>query len=259
MKGVSHVHRIKTILVEDEKKSLLTLHKLLENYCPEVQVIGEAGSVHEGLEIIPSLNPELVFMDIAMPDGDAFDLLNNLDYIDFEIVFTTAYNEFALKAFDFAALHYLLKPVNHIDLIEAVNRFQRTRAELLINERISILNQSLHNNFVKISLPTIDGMIILEIEKIIRIEADSNYCQFHLTDETSLVVSRSMNYFENILADLDFFRVHNTHIVNLKYVRKYHKGRGGLITMADGSQIAVSASRKKDFLYHLNKGIVTIK
>lgn len=254
-----HKTRINAVIVEDEKKSLLTLQSLLERYCPDVVVVGTAANVAEALRVIPSAQPDLVFLDIAMPDGDAFDLLNELEDINFEIVFITAYNDFALKAFDFSALHYLLKPVNHHDLVEAIHRFIRTRADLMINERIKILNQSLQNNFVKISLPTIDGLIILEIDSIIRIEASSNYCQFFLKDKSTVVVSKPLSHFENILSELFFFRVHNTHMINLKYVSRYQKGRGGLITMYDGSQISVSASRKKEFLEQLNQVSVRIK
>ncbi len=259
MKNGNHKNRIRTVLVEDEKKSLMTLQSLLEKYCPDVMVVGTASNVAEGLEVIPKLEPELIFMDIAMPDGDAFDLLKQLDEIDFEIIFITAYNEFALKAFDFSALHYLLKPVIHTDLVEAVHRFHRIRADLMISERIQILNQSLQNNFVKISLPTTDGLIILEIDNIIRIEASSNYCQFFLKDQSTVVVSKPLSHFDNILTELNFFRIHNTHMVNLRYVNKYHKGRGGLVTLEDGSQVSVSASRKKEFLEQLNQVSVRIK
>lgn len=259
MKSGNYNHKIKTVLVEDEKKSLLALQSLLERYCPDVIIVGTAANVSQGLKIIPEVEPDLIFMDIAMPDGDAFDLLNELEEINFEVVFITAYNDFALKAFDFSALHYLLKPVNHTDLIEAIHRFQRMRADLMITERIQILNQSLQNNFVKISLPTTDGLIILEIDNIIRIEASSNYCQFFLKDQTSVVVSKPLSHFENILSELSFYRIHNTHMVNLRYVSRYQKGRGGLVTMNDGSQIGVAASRKKEFLDHLNQVSVRIK
>ncbi len=259
MKNGNHKHHIKTVIVEDEKKSLMTLQSLLERYCPDILIVGTAANVAEGLEVIPSLQPELVFLDIAMPDGDAFDLLHELNEINFEIVFITAYNDFALKAFDFSALHYLLKPVNHIDLIEAVHRFIRMRADLKISERIQILNQSLQNNFVKISLPTIDGLIILEIDNIIRIEASSNYCQLFLKDKSTVVVSKTLNQFEDILAELHFFRIHNTHMIDLKYVTKYQKGRGGMVTMWDNSQISVSSARKKDFLLQLNQVSVNLK
>lgn len=259
MKNNNHTHHIQAVLVEDEKKSMLTLLNLLEKYCPEVKVIATAGSVEEGLSVIRQFSPELVFLDIAMPDGDAFDLLNQLEEIDFDIIFTTAFNEYAIKAFDFAALHYLLKPINYSDLMEAVHRYQRAKTDHLITERIQVLNQSLQQNYVKISLPTTDGLIILDLDKIIRIEADSNYCQFHMEDQSSVVVSRHMSFFENILSELNFCRVHHTHMVNLRFVKKYTKGRGGIITLSDGCQISVSANRKKDFLDQLNEGIVNIK
>jgi len=259
MNKESENNKIKVILVEDEKKSLLTLSKLLETYCPEVQIIGTACDVAEGVDIIPKLHPDLVFLDIAMPDGDAFDLLNQLPHVDFEIVFITAYNDYALKAFDFSALHYLLKPVSHAELIESVKRFEKNHHDSRMTERIQILNQSLNSNFVKISLPTNDGLIILEIDNIIRIEADSNYCQFFLNNGKSVVVSRTLNHFEKVLSELNFFRVHNTHMINLKYVTKYQKGRGGLVVLTDGSSVGVSATRKKDFLAKLNMGLVNVK
>jgi len=259
MRNGRNKNQINTVLIEDEKKSLLTLQSLLQKYCPDVVMVGSASNVAEALQIIPSVQPDLIFLDISMPDGDAFDLLNELETIDFEIVFVTAYNEFALKAFDFSALHYLLKPINHLDLIEAVNRYLRTRADLKITERINILNQSLQNNYVKISIPTIDGLIILEIDNIIRIEAASNYCKFFLNDNTSVMASKPLSHFENILTELHFTRIHNTHMINLKYVIKYQKGRGGLVSMADGSQVNVSASHKNEFLEQLNQVSVRLK
>lgn len=252
-------HKVKTVLIEDEKKSLLTLQKLLERYCPQIYVAGTAGTVSEGEQVLLEVQPELVFLDIAMPDGDAFDLLERLETIHFEIVFITAYNEFALKAFEFSTLHYILKPINHTDLIEAVNRYEKARSNDHISDRLEVLNQNLKNNYVKISLPTNDGLIILAIDSVTRIEADSNYSEFFLNDRSSVIVSKPLNYFEELLADLNFFRVHNTHLVNLKYVKKYSKGRGGLITLSDGSQIGVSAHRKKEFLQELNKGIYTVR
>ncbi len=245
--------KIRTVLIEDEKKSLLTLQSLLERYCPELEIIGTGASVKQGYEVLSSSNPDLVFLDIAMPDGDAFDLLTQLGSVNFEIVFITAYNEFALKAFDFSALHYLLKPVNHTDLIETVKRYQRIKNDLKINERIDVLNNSLQNSFHKISLPTSEGLIILEIDQIIRIEASSNYCQFFIHKNSNILVSKPLSHFEKILEELNFFRIHNTHMINMNYVAKYHKGRGGSVILKDGSQVSVSASRKKEFLEQLNQ------
>jgi two-component system LytT family response regulator len=247
------MEKIRTVLVEDERKSLLTLHALLDKYCPDIQVVGTAADVSQSRTLIESLKPELIFLDISLPDGNAFDLLNQIDEITFEIIFITAYNEYALKAFEFSALHYILKPVSHEDLIEAVHRFNRIRSNINISDRLEVLNQSLNHNFSRISLPSSEGLIIIDIDKITRIEASSNYSIFYLLSGESHIVSRSMNYFEKILSDMNFVRIHNTHIVNLDYVRKYNKGRGGMITMEDNTQLTVSAGRKKEFLEKMGR------
>jgi len=244
--------KIRTIIVEDEKKSLLTLQSLIKRYCGDIEVIGTGGSVKEAYEVITAGKPNLVFLDIAMPDGDAFDLLKKLGKINFEIVFITAYNDYALKAFDFSALRYLLKPVNHLELIETVNRYQRIQNDSQINEQIEMLHENMQNQFAKITLPTNEGLIILEIDQIVRIEASSNYSHFYLINHTDIIVSKPLSHFTKNLEDLHFFRIHNTHMVNMNYVVKYNKGRGGSVTLKDGSQVSVSASRKKDFLDQLN-------
>lgn len=243
--------RIKTVIIEDERKSLLTLMTLLERYCPEVEVVGSGNNVEEGFRVLNELKPELVFLDISMPDGDAFDLLGRIGIVDFEIVFVTAYNDFALKAFDFSALHYLLKPINYLDLQVAVRRFKKIRHASNIKPRLEILNQSLKNQFEKISLPTNDGLIIIEIKEIIRIEASHNYSIFYLTSGQNLIVTKSSNHFEEILRDLNFFRIHNTHLINLQYVKKYIRGQGGSVILSDGTQLSISRSRKADFLESL--------
>jgi len=255
---MNQTDKIRTVLVEDERKSMLTLQALLQRYCPEVSIVGMGNSVQQGIRVINDLNPELVFLDISMPDGDAFDLLSSIDDIGFEIIFVTAYNEYALKAFEFSAIHYLLKPVSYIDLQEAVKRFTHLKSDLQIKERIQILNQSLQNNYLKISLPTQEGLIIVEINSILRIEASSNYSIFHLVENESIIVSKPLNHFEDIFKDLNFQRIHNTNIVNLKYIKKYQKGRGGLVSLTDGTQVPVAAARKNDFLAALNNNIVNL-
>ena len=244
-------NRIKAVIVEDERKSLLTLQALLDKYCPDVMVIGSARSVAEGLQVLTTLKPDLVFMDIAMPDGDAFDLLKKLPAVDFEIIFVTAYNDFALKAFEFSTLHYLLKPINYLDLQLAVERFNRLKPKNNIRQRLEVLNQALQNNFMKISLPTLEGLIVVDVNTIVRIEASSNYSIFLLNSGDRQIVSKSLNQFEDILSGLGFFRIHNTHMINMIYVKKYHRGRGGMVSLTDGSQVSVSAGRKKEFLERL--------
>ncbi len=240
--------RIRTIIIEDEHKSMLTLQTLLERYCPEAEVVGTGNSVEAGIRVIQEQRPELVFLDIAMPDGDAFDLLNRLGKVEFEIVFITAYNEFALKAFEFSALHYLLKPINYRELQEAVQRFMKVRNHPNIQPRLDILSRSLSNHFDKISLPSNDGLIIVEINDIVRFEAAGNYSTVFLASGERIIVSKTLNQFEEILVGLHFIRIHNTHLINLKFVKKYQRGQGGMVTMNNGNQIPVSRTRKNDFI-----------
>ncbi len=250
--------KIRTVIVEDEHKSLLTIQTLLERYCPEIEVIGTGNSVESGMKVIQERNPELVFLDIAMPDGDAFDLLNRIGKVEFEIIFITAYNDFALKAFEFSALHYLLKPINYRELEEAVQRYRKTRRNNNIQPRIEILNRSLKNNFDKISLPSNDGLIIVEIQEIVRLEAAGNYSTVFLSSEESIIVTKTMNQFEEILTGLNFIRIHNTHLVNLRYVKKYQRGQGGTVTMTNGVTLAVSRTRKNEFIEGLRNLSLTM-
>lgn len=239
---------IRTIIVEDENKSLLTLRTLLERYCPQIKVIGTGNCVEAGIRVIEELKPELVFLDIGMPDGDAFDLLNRIGKVEFEIIFITAYNDFALKAFEFSALHYLLKPINYIELQDAVQRYLKIRPITNLQSRLDILNSSLKSHFDKISLPSNDGLIIVEIQDIVRFEAAGNYSTVFLSHGDSIVVTKTLNQFEEILTGLLFVRVHNTHLINLRYVKKYQRGQGGVVTMNNGTQITVSRTRKNEFL-----------
>lgn len=249
---------IRTIIIEDENKSLLTLRTLLERYCPEIKVIGTGNCVEEGIRVIEELKPELVFLDIGMPDGDAFDLLNRVGKVEFEIIFITAYNDFALKAFEFSALHYLLKPINYIELQDAVQRYLKIRPISNLQSRLDILNSSLKSHFDKISLPSNDGLIIVEIQNIVRFEAAGNYSTVFLSQGDSIVVTKTLNQFEEILTGLFFIRVHNTHLINLRYVKKYQRGQGGVVTMNNGTQIAVSRTRKNEFLEGLKNLSLTM-
>jgi len=250
--------KIRTVLIEDERKSMMTLETLLERYCPEVEIVGTGKNVEEGVNVLTEKHPDLAFLDIAMPDGDAFDLLGRLGKIDFAIIFITAYNEYALKAFEFSALHYLLKPVNYMDLQHAVQRFQKIRSGNTIQSQLEVVKHNMHNHFDKITLPGNDGLEIIALRDIIRIEASSNYSLVYLTNKDTLIVSKTMNQFEDILKESNFIRIHNTHMVNLEHVKKYQRGQGGLVILDDGTQLAVSRSRKNDFLESLKSRSLTI-
>ncbi|WP_180335796.1 LytR/AlgR family response regulator transcription factor [Labilibaculum filiforme] len=242
---------IKTLIVDDELKSQSTLNKLLEMYCPAVEVIGFANNVESGIEAINKLKPDLVFLDISMPDGDGFEVLERVTNRNFEVVFTTAFNDYAIKAFQFAALHYLLKPINYIELQAAVDRYQQNHQDIDLNEKIKILCDSLSNHHQKIILPTSNGLRIVELSQVIRCEADGSYTNFYLNDNTVLMVSKVLSNFEDILPAEIFCRVHSKHLVNLNYVSQYIKGRGGRIILSSGKEVEVSESKKKDFLKRL--------
>lgn len=242
---------IKALIIDDELKSQSTLHKLLEMYCPGVEVIGFAHNVESGIEAIDNLKPELVFLDISMPDGDGFEVLERTTNRNFDVVFTTAFNDYAIKAFQFAALHYLLKPINYLELQSAVNRFKQNQQDVDLNEKIKILCDSLSNHHQKIILPTSNGLRIIELNQILRCEADGSYTNFYLSDNTVLMVSRVLSNFEDILPEEIFCRVHSKHLVNLNYISQYIKGRGGRIILTSGKEVEVSESKKKDFLKRL--------
>jgi two-component system LytT family response regulator len=242
---------IKTILVDDEKNSLTTLQMLLERYCPEVEIIGTAQNVEESIKIIDELKPDLVFLDIAMPDGDGFEVLEYVNYKLFQVIFTTAYDQYALRAFEYAALHYLLKPINFNDLQDAVARFSKVTEESEFDNKLLKMKENLAEQQNKIILPTMEGLNIIDIDSIIRCESDNNYTIFILHEAKKIVVSKTLSNYEKLLADKDFVRIHSKHLVNLKYVKKYVKGRGGYVVFHDGSHADVSASRVKDFLVRL--------
>jgi two-component system LytT family response regulator len=244
---------IRTLIIDDELKSQSTLHKLLERYCEGVEVIGFANNVKSGVEAINNLQPDLVFLDISMPDGDGFEVLEQVSNRDFEVVFTTAYNNYAIKAFQFAALHYLLKPINYIELQEAVARFKDNTKDVDLNRKIEILYDSLNNKHKKIILPTANGMRMVQIDEIVYCQADGSYTKFILSNKEVLMVSKVLSKFEEILPPEQFSRVHNKYLVNLNSVSQYVKGRAGKLLLEDGSEIDVSEGRKSDFLRRMKK------
>lgn len=244
---------IKAIIVDDEMKSQSSLFKLLERFCPEVEVIGFACNVQTAVEIIDQENPDLVFLDISMPDGDGFEVLDRVHSRRFEVIFTTAYNEYALKAIQFSALHYLLKPINYSELKEAVTRFQNSKKDISLDEKFKVLYDSLKNEHKKIILPAANGLRMVELNDIVRCEANGSYTDFFLEKKEDLMVSKALSNFMEILPEHLFCRVHSKHLVNLNYVEQYIKGRGGRIILKDGKEIEVSEGKKKEFLERLKQ------
>ncbi len=239
--------QIHAVIVDDEDNSLEALEILLNKYCPDVIIDGKAQSVEEAVETIDEVKPELVFLDIALPDGQGFEVLDTVTHTEFEVVFTTAYDQYALKAFEFSALDYLLKPINAEKLKQSVARYQEIKGENL-EERVSVFKESLKNLNERIILSSMDGFEVYKIADIIRCEANGSYTTFFIKEGRKVVTSKTLNNFEKLLEDMPFARVHSKHLVNLNYIKKYISGRGGYIVFEDGSQVDVSERKKKDFI-----------
>ncbi len=246
------MEKIRTVLVDDEKNSLIILQKLMEKYTPDIEIVATAQSVEEGIQTINEQKPDLVFLDISMPDGDGFEVIKKTEYKNFGIIFSTAYDQYAIRAFEVAALHYILKPVKAEDLKEAIKRY-KTAKEENVDFKMKIFNEALKEQPSKLILPTSSGMHIIDINEIVRCESSNNYTTFFLTDGKRIVVSKSIQIYEHMLSQSHFCRIHNKHIVNLKFIKKYVKGRGGHVELADGSHVDVSDGRKKNFIEKLNQ------
>ena len=243
---------INAVIVEDEYRSIQTLKKLLGICCEHVRIVGTAQTLTDAIPAIESLKPDLVFLDIALPDGNGFEIFNELKYRSFEVIFVTAYNTYAIQAFEYSALHYILKPINPITLKKAVARYNKGDTLRNISNKIFKLNESLKGVNKKILLPTTEGFHVVEIKDIIYCEADRNYTTFFLTENVKQIVSKSMGYYQSILDDSLFVRVHNKYLVNMEYIKTYIKGQGGSIILKDGTELNVSRSRKCELIEKLS-------
>ena len=244
---------IRTVIIDDEEHCRFTITEIIKKFCPNLKIVSQGNSVESGIKIIDSLKPDLVFLDIHLDDGDGFEILQNISFKNFEVVFTTAHDNFALKAIEFSALHYLLKPISAKDLINATERFQNTRNKNIQEEKINLLQESLTKTPEKIILPTYEGFQIIKLETVIYCEASDKYAIFHLIDKTSVVISRSLNEVEKTLKDLSFVRIHHSYIVNLKYITSYEKGKGGSVSLTNGKKLEISFRRKQLFIDKLKK------
>ena len=244
---------ITTIIVDDEKNSCEALQILINDCCPELHVVAICYSAEDALQKIKTLNPQLVFLDIEMPNMNGFQLLEHLPKIDFELIFTTSYDQYAIKAIKFSALDYLLKPVDREELQKAVQKVLK-KVNGSISQQLEILLQKVNQPSVsvkRIALPTMQGLELVEINSIISCSSNSNYTEFYLADKKKILVSRTLKEIDELLEGYAFMRVHNSHIVNLNAITKYIKGEGGYLIMTDGSTVDVSRSRKEILMQKL--------
>ncbi|MEP0131534.1 MAG: LytTR family DNA-binding domain-containing protein [Eudoraea sp.] len=238
--------KLKAVIIEDESSSREILRNYLDKYCKNVNVLGEAASVKEGLELLATTKPDVVFLDVEMPYGNAFDLLDQMPERSFETVFVTAYNSYALEALNNHAAYYLMKPINIDELIKSVSYVAEIKEkENAFEDRI--LKSKLNKAEGKITLPQQDGFLVLNISDILYCKADDNYTEIYLENK-KLLVSKTLKYFEEALADYPFARIHKSFLVNVNEVIKYRKGKGGSVIVSNGKELLVSASKKKQLL-----------
>lgn len=248
---------IKTIIIDDEKHCIDRLNNLLKEYCPEITVLENCSDINSAVEKINELKPDIIFLDVRFHDVTGFDLLRKFEKLNFEIIFMTAFEQYAVQAFRFSALDFLLKPIDSDDLISAVEKLKRKigRKENSL-ENIELMLQNF-NNFrqknKKITVPTIYGFEMISTQDILYCKSDVNYTTLFLKDGKSFTVARTLKEFENALSQYHFFRISNSYVVNLEYIKSYNKGKGGFVTLENNTEIEVSSRRKDEFFRKLEK------
>jgi len=249
-------HKLITLVIDDEPDAVNFITTIIGEYCPGLEVKGKAHNVKDGVQLIKDIKPELVFLDVEMPNGTGFDLLTYFPEKNFDVVFITAFNHYAIKAIKYSAVDYILKPINISEFIESVNKiiYKRKTSTYLGNDNFEALLENLRtSNPSRLVIPTSDGREYLNPKDIIRIEADRSYSWFFISDKRKILVSKHLKEFQDLLSDRNFFRPHNSHLINLDFVKKFVRNDGGYIEMTDGSQVPISRNRKDLFLDHMSR------
>lgn len=246
---------IRTVLVDDETDNIRVLQRLLETYCPQVIIAGTAEGVESAADLIRAVKPDLAFLDIEMIQGNAFDLLNQLMPLQFQVIFVTAFDAYAIRAFKYSAVDYLLKPVDVDELRRAVEKAAARQEQKDISRIRTLLENvgAVQLSQQKMAVPTLNGLSFVTINDIIRFEAQGHYTEIYITNGEALLTTRNIKEFEDLLPETIFYRIHHSHIINLQRIRKYQKGRGGYVIMEDDSEIEVATRRRQDFMQRLVK------
>ncbi|HHC79888.1 MAG TPA: response regulator transcription factor [Flavobacteriia bacterium] len=246
---------IKALIIDDEAKARQGLRLVLEKYCPDVEILALCESPKIGLEKINELQPDLIFLDVQMPKMSGFDLLEKIPEINFEVIFVTAYDQYAIKAIKFSALDYLLKPIDVDELITAVQKISKRRKNRIIKYQ-SLLNNVKTNTktLTRLAIPSDNEIIMQPVEDIIYCEADSSYTTLHLINDKQITVAKTLKEFENILPQTNFCRIHHSTLVNISHIVKYVKGEGGYVIISNNKHLNVSRRKKECFLKILQQG-----
>ena len=241
--------KMRSIIVDDELIARNVLENYINKYCPSVELIGQAQHIKEAVPMIQSLQPQLVFLDVEMPFGNAFDVLEACGDQSFETIFITAFSEYSMKALNRSAAYYILKPIDISELITAVNKVQENilKKEELNRNRILLQNLKLKPDQQQIVLPTLQGFDVIKTSDITKLQAKGNFTEVHLTNGTHKLICKFLKHFDDLL-ESPFIRIHRSYIINLHFIKSYSKGAGGYVTLQDGSEIEVSASYKDNLL-----------
>lgn len=247
---------IRAIIIDDEIDGGEALKIIIGKYCPEISILGVIETPEAGISAIRTLKPDLVFLDVQMPHMSGFDLLQELSPINFEVIFVTAHDQYAIKAIRFSALDYLLKPVDVDDLIHAVKKVQvRISQQNSVHKYQSVLNniQYKTKNVERLAVPTFDGIEFFAANDIIFCQADGNYTLLYLVGKEKKLISKNLKDFENLLGSSGFCRVHHSYLINLNHVKKYVRGEGGYVMLTDDLHVDISRRKKDEFLNMLDK------
>ncbi len=247
---------IRSVIIDDEEDARKSLQLTLDRYCPSIEVVAQCTTPEEGMLAIEQHCPDLIFLDIQMPGMTGFDLLKQLDDINFAVIFVTSYDQYAIKAIKFSALDYLLKPVDVDDLLAAIDRLRSEKNNRYRKDQYSTIFKNTRNPtrpFERLAVPTMDGLLFLQTADIIYCQAEGNYSTIYQVGKQKTLVSRTLKDFEMLLGDNGFCRVHHSHLINLGHVNKYVKGEGGYVELTDGYHVDISRRKKEAFLKMLQR------
>lgn len=242
---------LNAILIDDEESSLSSLKEKIKRHCPQIKIVAECDSAQKGIDRIESVHPDLVFLDIEMPVMNGFLMLQNLSYKNFALIFTTAYDHYAIKAIRFSALDYLVKPIEIEELKSAVDRASEKQENVMPNHQLELLLENFtpqKNNYQRIAIPTADGLQFIKLNSIVYLEASVNYTHIFMENKQKHIVCRTMKEFEEMLPAETFLRIHNSYIINKNFAEKYIRGEGGQVVLSNGAILDISKRKKAQFL-----------
>lgn len=248
---------LKAIIVDDEKISRNILNDYLKKYCKDVEVIAQCDSVKTGLLAIEEHKPDILFLDVEMPNGNGFDLLEQVKEIDFETIFVTAFDNYAIQALNYSAAYYILKPVSIDELVIAIEKIKTQKQKTVSGLHTKVLLENMRAKGAgehKIVLPLQDGFEVVNLKDVVHCNAHDNFTDFYFISKAKMMICRTLKFYEELLAESGFMRVHKSHIINLEHVQKYKRGKGGQLIMSNGSVIDVSPNKKDELMQQFEKG-----